>query len=108
MQINKITDASIHFGKALFAATFDLLSVPILISIFQATNSRNNNTDENRERTMQVPKSENTTRVSQSLPYDNNRMRTLTHENKSGYPNLTDENNRDENRNDHNVTTSPV
>ena len=30
MQINKITDASIHFGKALFAATFDLMSVPIL------------------------------------------------------------------------------
>ena len=66
MQINKITDASIHFGKALFAATFDLMSVPILTSIYQATNSENNNTDENRERTMQVPESENTTRVTQS------------------------------------------
>ena len=56
MQIKKITDASIHFGKALFAATFDLESVPILTSIYQATNSDNNSTDENRERTMQVPK----------------------------------------------------
>ena len=109
MQINKITDASIHFGKAHLAATFDLMSVPILTSLYQvATNSENNNTDTNRERTMQVPKSGNTTRVTQSPPYDNNRMRTLTHENKSGYPNLNDENNRDENRNDHNVPTSPV
>ena len=58
MQINKITDASIHFGEALFAATFDLISVPILTFIYQATNSENNNTDENRERTMQNPKSE--------------------------------------------------
>ena len=49
MQIKKITDASIHFGKALFAATFDLMSFPILTSIYQATNSDNNNTDENRE-----------------------------------------------------------
>ena len=57
MQNNKIKDASIQFGKALFAATFDLMSVPILTSIYQATNSENNNTDENRERTMQVPKS---------------------------------------------------
>ena len=56
MQINKITDASIHFGKALFAATFHLMSVPILTSLYQATNSENNNTDENREPTMQVPK----------------------------------------------------
>ena len=38
MQINKITDASIHFGKALFAAMFDLMSVPILTSVYQATN----------------------------------------------------------------------
>ena len=107
--LQKITDASIHFGKALFAATFDLMSVPILTSIYQAaTNSENNNTDEIRERTMQVPKSENTTRVTQSPPYDNNRMRTLAHGNKSGYPNLNDENNRDENRNDHNVPTSPI
>ena len=57
---------------------------------------------------MQVPKSEDTTRVTQSPPYVNNRMHTLTHENKSGYPNLIDESNRDENRNDHNVPTSPV
>ena len=110
MQINKITDASIHFGKALFAATFDLVSVPILTSIYQvATNTdNNNNTNTNRERTMQVPKSEDTNRVTQSPPYDNNRMRALTHENTSGYPNLTDENNRDENRNDHNLPKSPV
>ena len=86
----------------------DLMSVPILTSIFQATNSENNNTDENREWTMQVPKSANTTRVTQSPPYDNNRMQTLTHESKSGYPNLNDENKRDENRNDHNAPTSPV
>ena len=76
MQINKIKDASNHFGKALFAATFGLISVPILTSIYQATNSENNNTDENREWTMQVPKSENTTRITQNPPYDNNRMRT--------------------------------
>ena len=82
MQINKITDASIHFGKALFAATFDLVSAPILISIYIATNSENNNTDKNKERTMQFPKSEDSTRVTQSPPYDNNRMQTLTHENK--------------------------
>ena len=108
MQINKITDASIHFGKALFAATFDLMSAPILTSIYLATNSENDNTDKNRERTMRVPKSEDTTRVTQSPPYENNRMQALTHENKSGYPNLHDENNKDENRNDHNVPTSPV
>ena len=98
MQNSKITDASIHFCKALFAATFDLMSVPILTSLYQvATNSGNNNTDTNRERTMQVPKSGDTTRITQNPPYDNNRMRTLTNENKSGYPNLNDENNRDEN-----------
>ena len=108
MQINKITDASIHFGKALFAATFDLMSAPILTSIYLETNSENDNTDKNRERTMRVPKSEDTTRVTQSPPYENNRMQALTHENKSGYPNLHDENNKDENRNDHNVPTSPV
>ena len=96
MQINKITDASIHFGKALLAATFDLMSVPIMNSIHQATYSEKSNTDENRERTTQVP------------PYDNNRMRTQTHENKSGYPNLNDENNRVENRNDNNIPTSQV
>ena len=75
MQINKITDASIHFGKALFAATFDLMSVPILTSIYQATNSENDNTDENKERTMQVPKSDNATareRVIQIPPYAEN------------------------------------
>ena len=97
MQINKITDASIHFGKALSAATFDIMSAPILTSIYLATNSDINNTDTNREKTMQVPKFEDTTRVNQSPPYDNNRMRTLTHENTSGYPNLNDENNKDEN-----------
>ena len=75
MQINKITDASIHFGKALFAATFDLISVPILTSIYQATNSENNNTDENREPTMQVQKSDNAItreRVIQIPPYTEN------------------------------------
>ena len=108
MQINKITDASIHFGKALFAATFDLMSATILTSIYLATNSENDKTDKNRERTMQVLKSEDTTRVTQSPPYYNNRMQTLTHEKKSGYPTLHDENNKDENRNDNNVPTSPV
>ena len=112
MQINKITDASIHFGKALFAATFDLMSVPILTSIYQATNSDNNNTDENRERTMQVPKTENINireRVIQTPPYaENIGLQALRFENKSDYPNLHDENNKDENRNDHNVPTSPV
>ena len=75
MQINKITGASIHFGKALFAATFDLMSVPILTSIYQATNSENNNTDENREPTMQVPKYDNAItreRVIQIPPYTEN------------------------------------
>ena len=61
MQINKIKDASIHFGKALFAATFDPISVPILTSVYQATNSENDNTDENRQPSMQVPKSDNAT-----------------------------------------------
>ena len=107
--IRETFSPSIHFGKALFAVTFDLMSTPILTSVYQAaTNSENNNTDESRERTMQVPKSENTTKVTQRPPYGNNKMRTLTHENKSVYPNLNDENNRDENRNDHNVPTSPV
>ena len=109
MQINKITDASIHFGKALFAATFDLMSAPILNSIYLATNSENDNTDKNRERTMRVPKSEDTTRVIQTPPYtENTGLQAIRHENKSGYPNLHDENNKDENRNDHNVPTSPV
>ena len=104
MRINKITDASIHFGKALFVATFDLTSV--LNSFYQTTNSENNNTDENNVRTMQVPKSENTTSRERGTPsplFDNNRMQTLINENKSGYPNLNDGN-----RNDHNVPTSPV
>ena len=57
---------------------------------------------------MQVPKSEDTTRVTQSPPYYKNRMQTLTHENKIGYPNLHHDKNKDENRNDHNVPTSPV
>ena len=61
MQINKTTDASIPFGKALFAVTFDLMSVPILTSIYQATNSENRKPDE-KKRTMQVPKFKNTTR----------------------------------------------
>ena len=112
MQVNKITDASIHFGKALFAATFDLVSVPILTPIYQATNSDNNNTDENRERTMQVPKTENTNireRVIQTPPYaEKIGLQALRFENKSGYTNLNDENNKDENRNDHSVPTSPV
>ena len=112
MQIDKITDASIHFGKALFAATFDLVSVPIFTSIYQATNSDNNNTDENREWTMQVPKTENTNireRVIQTPPYtENTGLQAIRFENKSGYPNQHDENNKDENRNDHNVPTFPV
>ena len=94
MQINKITDASIHFGKALFAATFDLISVPILTSIYQATNSKNNNTDEIREGTMQVPKSENPTireRFIQIPPYSENiSLQATRFENKIVYPNLTD------------------
>ena len=112
MQINNITDASIHFGKALFAATFDLMSVPILTSIYQATNSENNNTNEKREGTMQVPKSDNPTirdRVIQIPPYaENIGLQASRFENKSGYPNLNDENKRDENGNNHNVPTSPV
>ena len=109
MQINKITDASIHFGKALFAATFDLMSVPILTSIYQATNSDNNNTDENRERTKQTENIKIRERVIQTPPYaENIGLQALRFENKSGYPNLHDENNKDENRNDHNVPTSPV
>ena len=111
MQINKITDASIHFGKALFAATFDLMSVPILTSIYQATNSENDNTDENREPTMQLPKSNNAItreRVIQIPPYtENTGLQAIRLENKSVYPNLNDEVNRDENRNDDNVPTSP-
>ena len=112
MQINKFTDASIHFGKALFAATFDLMSVPILTSIYQATNSENNNTGENRERTMQVPESDNATakkRFIQIPTYrENTGLQAIRFENKSACPNLNDENNRDENRNDHSVPTSPV
>ena len=112
MQINKITDAYIHFGKALFAATFDLMSVPILTSIFQETNSENDNTDENREPTIQVPKSDNAItreRVIQIPPYtENTGLQAIRFENKSVYPNLNDENIREENRNDHNVPTSPV
>ena len=108
IQINKITVASIHFGKTIFAVTFDLMSVPNLNSIYQATNSEIDNTDENRERTMQVPKSDNATareRVIQIPPYtENTGLQTIRLES----PNLNDENNRDENRNDHNVPTSPV
>ena len=84
------------------------MSVPTLTSIYQVATNSNNNTNTNRERTMQVPKSQDTNRVTKSPPYDNNRMQTLTYENKSGYPNLHDENNKDENRNDHNVPMSPV
>ena len=50
-------------------------SVPILTSIYQATNSENNNTYENREPTMQVPKSDNAItreRVIQIPPYAEN------------------------------------
>ena len=117
MQINQSTDASVHFGKALFAATFDLMSVPILTSIYQATNSENDNTDENKKRrndakTMQVPKSDNAIArklVTQFPPYtENTGLQAIRFENKSFYPNLNDKNIRDENRNDHNVPTSPV
>ena len=87
MHINKITDASIYFGKALLAATFDLMSVPILTSIYQATNSENNNTDENRERVMQIPKSENTKireRVIHIPPYaENISLQAIKFENES-------------------------
>ena len=109
MQTNKITDASIHFGKALFAATFDLISVPILTSIYKATNSENNHTGESIERKMQVPKSDDTAareRVNQIPTYtENTGLQAIRFENKSVYPNLNDEKNRDENRNDHNVPT---
>ena len=97
MQFSKITDVSIHFGKALIAVILDLIRVPILTSIYKTTNSENKNTDENRERTMQVPKTENTIireQVTQSPPYDNNRMQVLTRENKSVSPHLNDENNQ--------------
>ena len=112
MQINKITDASIHFGKALFAATFDLMLVLILTSICQATNSENNHTGDNREQTMQVPISDNATareRVIQIPPFTKNTsLQAIGFENKSVYRNLIDENNGDKNRNDHKVPTSPV
>ena len=101
-----------NFGKALFAATFDLVSVLNLTSTYQAVISENNNTDENRERTMQNPKPENSTikeRVIQIPPYEENiSLQAINIENKSVYPYLNDANNRDENRNDHNVPTSPV
>ena len=88
------------------------MSVPILTSIYQATNSENNNTDENREPTMQVPKSDNAItreQVIQIPPYTEKKgLQAIRFENKSVYPNLNDENNRDENRNDHKVPTSPV
>ena len=112
MKVFENTDAFFHFGKALVAATFDLMSVPTLTSIYQATFSENNNTDENRERTMQSPKYENSTireRVIQIPTYGENiRLQALQFENKSVYPNLNDENKRNENRNHHNIPTSPV
>ena len=112
MQIIKIKDASMNFGKALFAGAFDLMSVPILSSIYQITNSENNNTDEIRKRTRQSPKSENSTireRVIQIPPYKENICsQAMNFENRSVCPNLNDENNRDENRNDNNVPMSPV
>ena len=61
---------------------------------------------------MQVPKSDNAIarkRVIQIPPYtENTGLQAIKFENKIVYPNLNDENNRDENRNDHNVPTSPV
>ena len=96
MQFSKITDVSIHFGKALFAVTLDLVRVPILTSIYKTTNSENKNTDKNRERTIQVPKTGNNTireRVNQSPPYDNTRMQLIVREKKSVSPHLNDENN---------------
>ena len=88
------------------------MSVPILTFIYQATNSENNNIDENREPTMQDPKSDNAItreRVIQIPPYtETTGLQAIRFENKSVYPHLNDENNRDENRNDHNVPTSPV
>ena len=101
MQSKKITDVSIHFGKVLFAVTLDLMRVPILASIYKATKSKNNNTDENRERTMQVPKTEIAIireRVTESPPYDNKRMQVQTHEKKSPSPSLNDKNNRKQKR----------
>ena len=88
------------------------MSVPILTSIYQATNSENDNTDENKERTMQFPKSDNAIGregVIQIPTYtEKTGLQAIKFENKSVYPNPNNENNRDENRNDHNVPTSPV
>ena len=61
---------------------------------------------------MQVPKSDNAItreRVIQ-IPSntENTGLQATGFENKSVYPNLNDENKKDENRNDHNVPTSPV
>ena len=103
-----------NFGKALFAATFDLMSVLNMISTYQAVISENNNTAESRERTMRNLKPENSTikeRVIQILwitSEENISLQAINIENKSVYPHLNDANNRDENRNDHNVPTSPV
>ena len=61
---------------------------------------------------MQVPKSNNAItreRVIQIPPYTEKKgLQAIRFENKSVYPNLNDENNRDENRNDHKFPTSPV
>ena len=88
------------------------MSVPFLTSIYQATNSENDNTGENGEPTMHVPKSDNAItreRVIQIPPYtENTGLQAIRFKNKSFYPNLNDENNRNENRNDPNVPTSPV
>ena len=51
-------DAYIHFGKALFATTFELMSLSILTSIYHGNFLENDNNNEDRERTMQVPKHE--------------------------------------------------
>ena len=88
------------------------MSVPILTSIYQATNSENDHTGENREPAMQVPKSDNATareRFIQIPPYtENTGLQAIRFENKSVGPHLNDEKNRDENRDNHNDPTSPV
>ena len=61
---------------------------------------------------MQVPKTENTDireQVIQNPLYaESISLQAIKFQNKAVYPNIIDENSRDQNRNDHNVPTSPV
>ena len=89
------------------------MSVLILTSIYQTTNSENNNTDEKRERTLRVPGSEIVTIRERfilipsfgeiiSLPAKNFRENFF-------YPNrVFDEDIPDKYRYDHNVPKSPA